>query len=198
MHVENCNAKIGNQWGTETANTLYRPYLFVRLLLSVCLCGASLECHSYPAVPSTSPCSSLLYRLTHHRACWRPFPSVLPPKRAQKGKEDEITANVATQRPNLLGPHNLHRRLCRLFATACFFVVYRRFLCNSDYIASIKGERWKMNWKRCGTTLVWPSLKVLSRYFPGRTEENHKTSVRTAGIRAEIWTRDLPNTKLKC
>jgi hypothetical protein len=32
--------------------------------------------------------------------------------------------------------------------------------------------------------------------FAWRTEENHeKFSVRIAGLRAEIWSQDLPNTK---
>jgi hypothetical protein len=32
----------------------------------------------------------------------------------------------------------------------------------------------------------------------GGTEENHKKSVRIVGLRAEILTRDLPNTKQEC
>jgi hypothetical protein len=32
----------------------------------------------------------------------------------------------------------------------------------------------------------------------GGTEENHKESVRIAGPRAKILTRDLPNTKQEC
>jgi hypothetical protein len=38
-------------------------------------------------------------------------------------------------------------------------------------------------------------FEVLSRHFPGGTEENNEISVTRAGILAEIWTRDLPNTK---
>jgi hypothetical protein len=35
---------------------------------------------------------------------------------------------------------------------------------------------------------------LLSRNLPGGTEEN----LRIAGLRAEIWTRDLPNMKQEC
>jgi hypothetical protein len=38
-------------------------------------------------------------------------------------------------------------------------------------------------------------IKALSRKFPGGTEEDHEEPVRIAGLRAEIWTRDLRNTK---
>jgi hypothetical protein len=42
-------------------------------------------------------------------------------------------------------------------------------------------------------------MKVLSRHLHGGTEDNYeKPLVRTAGLRAKIWTRDLPNTKQEC
>jgi hypothetical protein len=42
-------------------------------------------------------------------------------------------------------------------------------------------------------------FKVLSQHLPGWTEKNHeKPPVRIAGLRAEIWNRDLPNTKQEC
>jgi hypothetical protein len=31
--------------------------------------------------------------------------------------------------------------------------------------------------------------------LPGEAEENYEKSVRFAGLQAEIWTRNLPNTK---
>jgi hypothetical protein len=37
-------------------------------------------------------------------------------------------------------------------------------------------------------------FKVLFVYLPGGTEEQHKNPDQVAGLRAEIWTRDLPNT----
>jgi hypothetical protein len=40
--------------------------------------------------------------------------------------------------------------------------------------------------------------KVLSRHLPAETAENHKNSARIACLRAEIWTRDLRNTKQDC
>jgi hypothetical protein len=44
---------------------------------------------------------------------------------------------------------------------------------------------------------IWKEA-VLSRHLSERTEEMQKKPVRTAIIRAEIWTRDLPNTKQDC
>jgi hypothetical protein len=38
-------------------------------------------------------------------------------------------------------------------------------------------------------------FKVRSRHFPSVTEKNHEKSVRLAGLRVEILTRDLPNIK---
>jgi hypothetical protein len=56
-----------------------------------------------------------------------------------------------------------------------------------------------MNYKRFGRNRSWTNFKALSRRSPRQTEENHekprKTSFRIANLRAEIWTRDLPNTK---
>jgi hypothetical protein len=36
------------------------------------------------------------------------------------------------------------------------------------------------------------------RHLPGGTKEKHENSVWIAGLRAEIWTWDLPNTNQKC
>jgi hypothetical protein len=56
-----------------------------------------------------------------------------------------------------------------------------------------------MNWKGCGRKLSWPNIKELSQNLPGGTEENtNKTSVRIAGLQAEISNRDPPNTKQEC
>jgi hypothetical protein len=34
--------------------------------------------------------------------------------------------------------------------------------------------------------------------MPGGTEESHEKPVSVVGIRAEIWSRDLPNMKQEC
>jgi hypothetical protein len=44
---------------------------------------------------------------------------------------------------------------------------------------------------------------LVLRYYPGirleeLTETKKKPSIRTARLQAEIWTRDLPNTKQEC
>jgi hypothetical protein len=41
-------------------------------------------------------------------------------------------------------------------------------------------------------------IEVLSRHSPGGTEETTKTSVRIAGLLAEIRTRYLPNRTQEC
>jgi hypothetical protein len=38
-------------------------------------------------------------------------------------------------------------------------------------------------------------IKVLSQHWPGVTEENHEPAVMKTGLRVEIWTWDLRNTK---
>jgi hypothetical protein len=53
----------------------------------------------------------------------------------------------------------------------------------------------EMAWKEAVVT--W--LKVLSQYLPEGIEENDtKTWVGIAGLRTEIWTRDLPYMKQEC
>jgi hypothetical protein len=52
-----------------------------------------------------------------------------------------------------------------------------------------------MNWKGFGAKRTWPNFKELSPYTLGGTEENHKTSVRIAGLLAVILYRDLPNSE---
>jgi hypothetical protein len=44
----------------------------------------------------------------------------------------------------------------------------------------------------------WPNFKILSKHLHGRTEEDHKSSVRIAGLWAEIWNQDLLNMKQEC
>jgi hypothetical protein len=51
--------------------------------------------------------------------------------------------------------------------------------------------------KGCGRKRSWTNFNVLSRHLPGGSEEKHENFVRTAGIRADIWTPDIPNTNQK-
>jgi hypothetical protein len=51
-----------------------------------------------------------------------------------------------------------------------------------------------INWKGFGRKQSWPNVKLLSWHLPGGTEENHNTSVRIAGLWAEISTHVLSNT----
>jgi hypothetical protein len=63
---------------------------------------------------------------------------------------------------------------------------------NSDYIAS--NEYLMINWKRCGRNRSRPNL----RYYPGICVEGLRKvtkGLRIAGLQADIWTWDLPNTK---
>jgi hypothetical protein len=55
-----------------------------------------------------------------------------------------------------------------------------------------------MNWKGFGRNMSLPYWKALSRHSPGGFEKNHEKPVRLAGLRADISTRDLPNTKREC
>jgi hypothetical protein len=41
-------------------------------------------------------------------------------------------------------------------------------------------------------------LKTPSRHFPTMNEENHKNLSQESGLRAETWSRDLPNMKQQC
>jgi hypothetical protein len=55
-----------------------------------------------------------------------------------------------------------------------------------------------MNYKECGRS-GRDLMNVLSCHLHGGTEDNdEKPLVRTAGLRAKILTRDLPNTNQEC
>jgi hypothetical protein len=45
---------------------------------------------------------------------------------------------------------------------------------------------WEGRKEGIGRKQSWTNFKVLSRYFPVQTEENHNTSGRMAGFMAEI------------
>jgi hypothetical protein len=46
--------------------------------------------------------------------------------------------------------------------------------------------------------VIVTQLNVLSQYSHEETEENHKKSVRIAGLWAKIWTQDLQTMKQEC
>jgi hypothetical protein len=62
-----------------------------------------------------------------------------------------------------------------------------------NYSVEWKGSRWMMNCKGSRRKLPWATVKVLSRNLPGGTWENHE-NLKIAGLRAEVWTRDLTET----
>jgi hypothetical protein len=66
---------------------------------------------------------------------------------------------------------------------------------NSNYIALMKGLKQMMNWKGCEKRRSWPKLRYYQGIYLEGLRKIKKTSVRIAGLRAEIGTRDLPNTK---
>jgi hypothetical protein len=51
------------------------------------------------------------------------------------------------------------------------------------------------DFERMWKEVVVAKFKVVFQHWLGRAEVNHENFVRIAGLRAEIWTRDLPNTK---
>jgi hypothetical protein len=52
-----------------------------------------------------------------------------------------------------------------------------------------------MNWKEFGRKLSWPNSRWICLV---ELRKITKTSVRIAGLRAEIWTRNIPNSKQEC
>jgi hypothetical protein len=81
-------------------------------------------------------------------------------------------------------------------AHLCYlFIVYLTTLFQKLRLYGVerKGHKW-MSWKGFGRKRSWRNFKVLSRNSPRETEENHE-KLRIIGLGAEIWTRDLPNTK---
>jgi hypothetical protein len=83
----------------------------------------------------------------------------------------------------------------------CLFVVYLTTFFFSD--SRLHGIKWRSDkqmasWKGCGRKQSCHNL----RYYPSicleRLRKPWKISVRTAYLRAEIWTWDLLNTKHEC
>jgi hypothetical protein len=79
----------------------------------------------------------------------------------------------------------------------CFFVCSLfndPFPVKTDYIALNDSDEWMINWKGLGRN----GRRLISRKYSGICLEGlrklPKTSVRIACLRAEFWTRDLPNT----
>jgi hypothetical protein len=76
-----------------------------------------------------------------------------------------------------------------------YFALFTDASSSSDYIASDKfnGPSWRYH------TILAVEGTILFWHLPGRTEKNHKkTSARIAGLRVEILTQDLRNTKKEC
>jgi hypothetical protein len=83
--------------------------------------------------------------------------------------------------------------------TLGLFLVYLTTLfSDSDYIAT--NETVICEWwvRKDLEEAVVAYFKVLLGHFPGGTVGNHEKSVSIAGLRAEIQTRYLPNTKEDC
>jgi hypothetical protein len=68
------------------------------------------------------------------------------------------------------------------------FVVCLMTQCQQLRLYSVgRNKRWMINWKIRGRKRPWPN----SRYYPEIILEG----LRKTGLRAEIWTLELPNTK---
>ena len=135
MHVQNRKAKRVKQRRREKRNTSYRLYLlFLHLFLSVYVCcQASVECQSYPSVPSgiqhpSPPASYPLTstkppetRITALASCTEEafflFSHSTHQKSVQKGGEKKRRGNAASHH-QIFSVLNLHTRsilLCLLF-----------------------------------------------------------------------------------
>jgi hypothetical protein len=85
--------------------------------------------------------------------------------------------------------------LSKIFPTiqnTVYTLVNGAFFCDSDYKASNEGGETRMMSSGSDVEGICSGqFKVLSQHLPGGTEKTTKTSVRIAGIRADICTRDL-------
>jgi hypothetical protein len=67
------------------------------------------------------------------------------------------------------------------------------------YSVEWKGDRKMIDWKGRGRKRLWPPvLRYYNCICLEGLKKTMKNSVRIAGFRVEIWTRDLPNTKQEC
>jgi hypothetical protein len=72
-----------------------------------------------------------------------------------------------------------------------YFVDYlMAILLASLYTAEWTGDRWTRIWKEGSRGLV----EVISRHFPGETEENHEIAFRIVNVPAEIRAKHFLNT----
>jgi hypothetical protein len=60
------------------------------------------------------------------------------------------------------------------------------------YSVEWRGNKWMMKWKGCGRKRPWPNFNLLFQHLSENSEENRK-KVGIAGLRDQVWTRDLPN-----
>jgi hypothetical protein len=67
-----------------------------------------------------------------------------------------------------------------------------------SYGVEWKGGKWMVTWEEIGSKRSWPNL----RYYTGTSwrdwGKSRKNSIRIAGLRAEIWAQNLPNTTQEC
>jgi hypothetical protein len=63
------------------------------------------------------------------------------------------------------------------------------------YSVEWKGDKWMMNWKGRARKRSWPNPRYCPDIQLEGLRNTTKTSVGIVGLRAEIWTLDLPNTK---
>jgi hypothetical protein len=63
------------------------------------------------------------------------------------------------------------------------------------YSVEWRGDEWVMNWKGCGKKQSWHTFMWCSSIcLEGLSKTT--TNLRISGLRAKIWSRDLPNTKI--
>jgi hypothetical protein len=84
-----------------------------------------------------------------------------------------------------------------MFINTFLFVIYLARLFQWLRLHSVQwaGDMWIMNWKGCRSRWSWPNWKYYSSIAYGDWRKPRETSVRITGLRADIWTLDLPKTK---
>jgi hypothetical protein len=84
---------------------------------------------------------------------------------------------------------------------ACFFVfcLATRFQRLSLYSLEWKDDTWMMNWKGCGRRQSsWPNLKYYPSICLQGLRKTTKNLSENTGLRTEIWTQKLQNSKQDC
>jgi hypothetical protein len=81
----------------------------------------------------------------------------------------------------------------RLFIS--FSTLTTRFPLLSLYSVERKSDKWMMTWQEFGTKRSWPNLCYYPSFRLEGLRKPRKSSGSIAALRAEVWTRDLPNMK---